>query len=309
MSRDLPDAARPSDDHRFGFVAIVGRANVGKSTLLNRLVGRKVAIVSEISQTTRHRILGVRNLPGGQIAFLDSPGFHKPYHRLGEVLVETARQVAGEADLILFLVDAAAGIGVGDRHVLGEIEAAVPKVPIVAVINKADAINKGKLLPMIEQAVEEWGCREAVPISAATGDNLDRLLEVVRDLLPPGVPHYPPDFVSDQDERRMVAEIVREKLLARLRQEVPHAIAVRIEEIDERDDGLVDVVATICVERESQKGIVIGSRGRMLKEIGKAARVELETRWQRKVYLQLWVKVREAWRDRAALLREFDVLP
>jgi GTP-binding protein Era len=300
-----------SDDapQRFGFVAIVGRTNVGKSTLINRLVGEKLAIVSSVAQTTRHRILGVRTLPHAQIAFLDSPGFHKPQHQLGYVLMETARGVAGEADVVLFVVDAAAGIGPGDRHVLGELRESGRSAPIVAVLNKVDQMNKGKLLPMIDQAVNEWGCKEAVPVSALHDENCDRLVEAIVGWLPEGPAHYPPDFVTDQAERRMIAEVVREKALDALRQEVPHALAVRVEAIAEREDGLIEIGATLFVEREGQKGIVIGAGGSRLKEVGTRARKELESRLGRKVFLELWVRVRPGWRDKVGLLRDFDVYP
>lgn len=303
------EAERGSPRHRFGFVAIVGRANVGKSTLLNRLVGQKVAIVSPVAQTTRHRILGVRNLPGGQIAFLDSPGFHKPQHHLGAVMMERARQVAQEADLVLVVIDASEGIGPGDRHVLGEVGPAESKSPVIMVLNKVDSTNKGKALPLIESAIVDWGCKEAVPVSAETGDNCDRLLDVILSYLPEGEAHFPPEFLTDQDERRMIEEIVREKLLGALRQEVPHAVAVHVDAIEEREDGLVEIIATIHVERDSQKGIVIGARGARLKHVGTQARKELENRFKRKIFLKLWVKVSEDWRDRPQMLRDFGVFP
>lgn len=297
----------PAPEHRFGFVAIVGRANVGKSTLLNRLVGSKVAIVSPVAQTTRHRILGVRNMAGGQIAFLDSPGDHKPQHQLGAVMMEKARAVAQEADLVLVVVDASEGIGPGDRHVLGEIGPAESKTPVIMVVNKVDSTNKAKALPIMEAAIVDWGCKEAVPVSAETGDNCDRLLDVILGYLPPGPAHFPPDFLTDQDERRIIEESVREKLLAVLRQEVPHAVAVHVDDVGEREDGLVEIIATIHVERPSQKGIVIGARGARLKQVGTLARKELEHRFERKVFLKLWVKVSEDWRDRPQMLRDFGV--
>ena len=295
--------------HRFGFVALVGRTNVGKSTLLNRLAGTKLAIVSPVAQTTRHRILAVLDRPNAQIAFLDSPGYHRPQHRLGELLVERARQVADEADVVLFVVDAAAGLGPGDRRVVTELEPRSGRRKVIAVLNKIDLINRGKVLPMIEQVTGEWGCHEAVPVSAETGDNCDRLLDVIVEHLPPGPPHFPPEFRTDLDERRLVEEIVREKLLRELRQEVPHVIAVKVEEFSAREDGLVEVSATIFVERESQKGIVIGRGGARLKRVGSLAREELEFRWGRKVFLRLWVKVREDWRNRPGLLRDLGLYP
>ncbi|MDQ7006912.1 MAG: GTPase Era [Acidobacteriota bacterium] len=298
-----------SESHRSGFAALVGRANVGKSTLLNQLVGTKVAIVSNVPQTTRHRIVGVRTLPEGQVAFIDSPGFHKAQHKLGQVMLERAREAVGEADVLLVVVDASEGIGPGDRFVLQQVDPPRRKAPVLLVLNKIDQLNKGKLLPMIQAGVEEWGCREVVPVSATDGTNCERLLERVLAFLPEGPPLYPPDYVTDQREREQVAELIREKLLTRLRQEVPHAIGVLVDQMEQREDGLIGIGATILVERESQKGIVIGRQGRMLKEVGTAARRELEQRLGQKVFLELWVKVREGWRNRLAILRELRIYP
>ncbi len=295
--------------HRSGFAALVGRANVGKSTLLNQLVGTKVAIVSSVPQTTRHRIVGVRTLPEGQVAFIDSPGFHKAQHKLGQVMLERAREALGEADVLLVVVDASEGIGPGDRFVLEQVDPPRRKAPVLLVLNKIDRVNKGKLLPMIQAGVEEWGCREVVPISAIEATNCDRLLERVLEHLPEGPALYPPDYVTDQRERELIAELIREKLLSRLRQEVPHAIGVLVDQIEQRADGLIGIGATILVERESQKGIVIGRRGTMLKEVGTAARRELEERLGEKVFLELWVKVREGWRNRLTILRELGIYP
>ncbi len=293
---------------RSGFAALVGRANVGKSTLLNRLVGAKVAIVSPVPQTTRNRILGVANLPGrGQVAFLDSPGLHRPQHNLGERLNETARQVAGEADVLVFVFDASLGFGPGDEHVRGEIQQGRGSRPVILVPNKVDQMNKGKLLPLIEQATNDWGFDDVVPVSALSGDNVARLCEVVLSRLPEGPPLYPLDYVTDQGDRRMITEIVREKLLARLRQEVPHAIAVVLDQLEPRPGDLLHIDASILVERPTQKAIVIGKGGAMLKEVGTEARKELEARLGTRVYLKLWVKVRENWRDRDPILHELGL--
>ncbi|MCU0253455.1 MAG: GTPase Era [Acidobacteria bacterium] len=303
----LPGAEVPPG-FRSGFAALVGRANVGKSTLLNHLVGAKVAIVSPVPQTTRHRILGVTNIPGrGQIAFLDSPGLHRPQHHLGERLNETARQVAGEADVLVLVFDASAGFGPGDEHVRAEVERDRGGRPVILVPNKIDQMNKGKLLPLIEQATREWGYTDVVPVSALSGDNVARLTEVVLSRLPEGPPLFPLDYVTDQGDRRMIAEIVREKLLARLRQEVPHSVAVVLDRLEPRPGGLLHVDASILVERPTQKAIVIGKGGAMLKEVGTEARRELETRLGTRVYLKLWVKVRENWRDRDPILHELGL--
>jgi GTP-binding protein Era len=295
--------------HRCGFVALVGRSNVGKSTLLNRLVGEKVAIVSALPQTTRQRILGVKTTERGQLAFIDSPGFHKPHDRLGEMMLERAQGVAEEADVILLMVDASAGIGPGDTFVKDQLDPPSRRVPVVLAPNKIDLINKAKTLPMIDVAVNEWGCREAVPISAKDGLNCDRLVDTLLAHLPEGPALFPPDYRTDQQERGLVAEIVREKLLGELRQEVPYAVAVTTDHLERREDDLVEIHATIYVERESQKGIVIGSGGRMLKKVGAQAREELEQRFGVQVFLELWVKVRERWRDRSSVWRDLGLWP
>jgi GTP-binding protein Era len=304
-----PGTTPQETEGRAGFAALVGRANVGKSTLLNRLVGRKMAIVAEAPQTTRHRILGLRNLPGGQIAFLDSPGFHKPVHHLGELMLETARRVAAEADVLLLVVDASTGFGPGDRFVLEKVDPARNARPVLAVFNKIDLINKGKVLPLIDQAVHQWGCAEAIPVSGLTGDNCDRLLSVVLERLPTGPPLFPPDYTTDQDDRRVISELIREKVLIGLRQEVPHAVAVAVDRLETSADGLLRIEASILVERDSQKAIVIGRGGARLKEAGVLARRDLEERFGRHVFLRLWVKVREDWRDKTGILRELGVYP
>lgn len=294
---------------RSGFAAIVGRANVGKSTLLNRLVGEKLAIVSPVPQTTRDRILGVRTFPEGQVAFVDSPGFHKPLDQLGEIMLERAKEIAGGADVVLLVVDASTGFGPGDRFALDLIKAQGGQRPVVVVLNKVDLINKAKVLPLIEEAVTDWECPEAVPVSAMTGDNCDRLLQVVIGLLPEGPPLYPEDYVTDQDDMRFAAEVIREKLLERLKKEVPHSVAVLIEHSVLREDGIIDLSAVIYVERPGQKGIVVGHQGRLLKEVGTLARKEIEKRLGHQVFLQMWVKVRPDWRDRMSILRDLGVYP
>lgn len=306
---DAPPEPTVPPDFRCGAVAVVGRANVGKSTLVNRLVGHKIAIVSPVAQTTRHRILGVRHLPErGQIAFVDTPGLHKPHHQLGAVMNEQAAQAAAEVDLLLVVVDASEGIGPGDRYVLGELKRVMERIPAFLVFNKLDAMNKGKVLPQIEAALAAWPIAEAIPVSAQTGDNCDHLLDVVLARLPQGPPLYPVDFISDLDERLMIAEIVREKLLHRLRQEVPHAVAVAVERIEQEESGPMVIDVTIYVEKPGQKAIVIGAGGAMLKEVGSAARKEIESRVGQHAFLRLWVKVKPDWRDRTNLLRELGVV-
>ncbi len=310
LTLGLQEMPKVPPGFRSGAVAVIGRANVGKSTLVNRLVGEKVAIVSPVAQTTRYRILGVRNIPDiGQIAFVDTPGLHKAHHQLGTMMNDQATQAIEDVDALLVVIDATEGIGPGDRFVLERVRPLMSHTPVLVVFTKLDVMNKGRVLPMIEEVLAEWPVKEAVPVSAMSGDNCRHLLDVVLSYMPEGPPHYPLGYVTDQDQRRMLAEIVREKLLLRLRQEVPHAIAVAVERTEEHENGLLSIDATIVVEKPSQKGIVIGAKGQMLKEVGTAARKELEDKLNRRVFLQLWVKVKPDWRDRTNLLRELGVLP
>lgn len=289
---------------RSGFVAIVGRPNVGKSTLLNALVGRKVAIVSERSQTTRNRILGVLNEAGMQAVFLDTPGLHKPRHRLGERMVEVALRALREVDLCLLVVAADARPGTGDRIVAGFVAEA--GAPAVLVANRADLVPGGAggaAATAAARAYRELGeYVAALPVSALYGFNLGELVGEVRRRLPPGPRYYPEDVVTDQPERFLAAEAIREKALLLTREEVPHAIAVDVEEMERRHAGMVYVRATVYVERDSQKGIVIGQGGGMLREIGRLARQDLEALLGSQLYLDLWVKVKPDWRNRDASL-------
>lgn len=296
----------PAGAPRAGVAAIVGWTNVGKSTLFNRLVGEKVAAVAEVSQTTRNRITGVRTIPGrGQIAFVDTPGFHRPAHRLNRAMVEAARQALSGADAVLVVLDAARGLGAGDREVA---RAAAHSGGALAVLNKIDRVRpKSKLLPMMRVVVEEWGLPEAVPVSALTGEGCGRLLELVLARLPEGPPLFPEDHLTDQPERALAAEWIRERLLQHLRQELPHATAVLVDRWREREGGLVEVEATILVERESQKGIVIGEGGALLKRVGTEARRRIEALLGTRVFLRLWVEVRPDWRDDEATLRQLGL--
>ena len=293
--------------HRAGFAALVGRTNVGKSTLLNTLVQQKIAIVSESPQTTRHRILGVRTMPGAQIAFLDTPGIHKPQHRMNRMMVSAALDSLRQVDLVLFLVDAAAGIGPGDRHMARILRSESGMPPVILVLNKVDLVRKPDLLPQIESASLSGAYAEIVPVSAREGDNCDRLLDVIVSCLPEGPPLYPPDTLTDQTERRLVGEIIREKILARTRQELPQETAVVIDRWIEREDGLIEIDAVIYCEKESQKPIIIGRGGRLLKRIGTEARQEIEALLSARVMLRPWVKVREGWREDVAILREMGI--
>jgi GTP-binding protein Era len=289
---------------RSGFVAIVGRPNVGKSTLVNHLVGHKIAIVSDKPQTTRNRIQCVLTRPEAQVVFLDTPGIHKPRHKLGEYMVQVAKEAWDEVDCILFLVDGAAGIGYGDRQIaeqLKEVEA-----PIILVVNKVDELSHEQILTTLAPTTELGDFQEIFPVSAKTGYNVPALLDAVIGLMPPGPMYFPSGEISDHPEQFVIAELIREQALMVTRDEVPHALAVVVESVRRRDDkDIVDVAATIYVERASQKGILIGKQGSMLKQIGTEARQEIEALLGSQVFLQLEVKVNENWREQPKMLRRF----
>jgi len=293
---------------RCGRVGLLGWTNVGKSTLMNRLVGTKISAVADVAQTTRHRILGALHLPGrAQIVFVDTPGLHRPRHRMNRAMVETARDTPAGVDLALLMVDASKGIGPGDREAAKMLRDA--GTPTLLVLNKSDRIRpKSRLLPMIAAAVGDLGFDDVIPVSARTGDGCEHLVDVVVDRLPKGPPDYDDDFLTDQTQRSLAAEWIREKLLALTRQELPHATAVVVESWKERDDGLVEIHATILVERDSQKRIVIGRQGSLLKEVGTLARVELEAFLERRIHLALWVRVRKDWRDDDRILQSLDLV-
>ncbi|HUD73236.1 MAG TPA: GTPase Era [Dongiaceae bacterium] len=285
---------------RCGFVALVGRPNVGKSTLMNRLVGAKLSIVSDVPQTTRVPVRGILHRDGLQIVFIDTPGIHKPRHRLNEEMVRTAVDVLRDADVVAVLVDAADGYGPGDRYVFDRVREA--KARAFLILNKIDGMRRDDLLPLIDEAARLELFDEIIPVSALTGDNCDRLEQVLSSRMPEGPPHFPPSMLTDLPVRLRVSEVIREQVFLRMRQEVPHAAAVLVDQFE--DEGtLLRIGATILVERDTQKGIVIGEGGRMIKEIGTAARRNLESELGKKVHLALWVKVKESWRDDPALLR------
>ncbi len=291
-----------------GFVALLGRPNVGKSTLLNRLIGFKISIVSDKPQTTRSRVLGVRNLPGAQLVFVDTPGIHRPGYRLNERMMDEVYEAVRGVDVILHMVDASERFGRGEQFVLDLVKSAEARRLLL--LNKMDAINKAKVLPQIERYSQEEGYAEIIPISALKGDNVDLLLEKIVESLPEGAPLYPPDFVTDQSERFLVAELIREKVLERTRQELPYSTAVLIEQFDEsrREEGFVRITASILVDKDGQKKIVIGRGGQMVKRIGVEARKEIERLLEvRQIYLDLNVKVESGWRDRERLLDELGV--
>lgn len=290
-------------NHKSGFVAVVGRPNVGKSTLLNQLVGQKIAIVSDTPQTTRNRILGILTLPDAQVLFLDTPGIHKPQHKLGEYMVNSARSALREVDVILFVSDVSESVGPGERFILEMLKE--EKTPVVLVLNKVDLLPKEKLLPIITQYSAFRDFTAIVPVSALSGSNTDRLLSVIKEILPEGPQYYPEDEVTDQPERVVAAEFIREKIFRLTREEIPHSTAVEVEEMKTRPNGDVFLRATIYVERESQKGIIIGAKGAMLKEIGQQARLDLESIFDSRFFVDLWVKVKNDWRNKEGSLRMF----
>lgn len=289
--------------YKSGFVAVVGRSNVGKSTLLNQIIGQKIAIVSDTPQTTRNRILGILTLPDAQILFLDTPGIHKPQHKLGEYMVNSARSALREVDLILFVSDVTESVGPGERFILDMLKQ--EQTPVILVLNKVDLVAKDKLLPIISQYSAFRDFAAIVPVSALAGSNVDRLLSVIKDLLPEGPQYYPEDEVTDQPERVVAAEFIREKIFRLTREEIPHSTAVEVEEMKTRPNGDVFLRATIYVERESQKGIIIGAKGAMLKEIGQQARLDMENIFGSRFFVDLWVKVKNDWRNKEGSLRMF----
>ncbi|MEO2054032.1 MAG: GTPase Era [Nitrospira sp.] len=286
---------------RSGFIAIIGRPNVGKSTLLNRLLGQKIAIVTDKPQTTRNRILGIRHLSDAQMVFFDTPGIHHPRTKLNQRMVQTAYSSLSEVDLILMLVEVAPefqkkrAIQAEDIPILEHLKKV--RTPKILIINKIDLINKTSLIPFLEQVGAEKTFSRIIPLSALTGENVDQLLKTARAALPVGEPFFPEDVVTDQPVRFLASEFIREKAIQMTREEIPYAIAVQIEDFKEDTERNLSLIyATIFVERESQKGIIIGRKGMMLKAIGQAARKELEDLLGAKIYLELWVKVQKGWR-------------
>jgi GTPase len=295
-----------TDVRRAGYASLIGRPNAGKSTLLNTIVGAKVAIVSDKPQTTRQRILAVKNYPEGQIVFVDTPGIHRPLHRLNVRMVDAAVGTLREVDVIALVFDASTRPGRGDEYVSGLLKNI--SAPAVLVLNKIDLVAKASLLPLIERARTWHDFVAIVPVSAQTGDGIDRLERVLLEQLPEGEALYPEDFLTDQPERSLVAETVREKLLQHTHAELPFSTAVTVDKFDEEDRGrILRLYCTIYVEQESQKGIVIGRGGEMLKRIGTEARKDLEAFFETKVFLDLHVKVNADWRDNDRVLDDLGV--
>lgn len=291
-----------SKGFKSGFVSIIGRPNVGKSTLLNQVIGQKVAIMSDKAQTTRNKIHGVYTTDKAQIVFLDTPGIHKPQSKLGNYMMQVAEGTLNEVDAILFLVDASEGLGGGDRYIIERLKQV--KTPVILVLNKIDKVKPEDVLNMIVQYKDLYAFAEIVPISAMQGSNVERLLEQAVKYLDEGPMYYPADQVTDHPEQFVCAELIREKILHLTREEIPHSIAVTIEDMKVEENGVVHIMAVIFVERDSQKGIVIGKSGALLKEIGRLARKDIETLLGSKCFLELWVKVKKDWRNQERVLKD-----
>ncbi|MEH7379915.1 GTPase Era [Bacillus sp. JJ1533] len=292
------------NSYKSGFVSIIGRPNVGKSTFLNHVIGQKIAIMSDKPQTTRNKVQGVFTEENSQIIFIDTPGIHKPKHKLGDFMMKVAQNTLKEVDIVLFMINAEEGYGRGDEFIIERLKNV--QTPVFLVVNKIDQIHPDKLLELIEQYKGLYPFKEIVPISALQGTNTPRLVEQIKKYLPEGPQYYPADQVTDHPERFIITELIREKVLHLTREEIPHSIAVVMDSLERREGGnTVYVGATIIVERSSQKGIVIGKQGGMLKEVGKRARADIEALLGSKVFLELWVKVQKDWRNKMSQLRDY----
>ena len=299
-------AAADGKNVKSGFVTLIGRPNVGKSTLMNRMIGQKIAITSNKPQTTRNRIQTVHTDERGQIVFVDTPCIHKAKNKLGEYMVGAAEKTIGEVDVVCWLVEPTTYIGAGEQHIIERLKKV--KAPIILVINKVDTIKKEEILPVIDCYRKELDFQEIIPVSARSGANVDELIDTIYKYLPYGPMFYDEDTITDQPMRQIVAELIREKALHALNEEIPHGIAVVIDSMKERKSqkGIItDIQATIICERDSHKGIIIGKGGEMLKKIGANARYEIEKQLDTKVNLQLWVKVKKEWRDSDVLIKNF----
>ncbi len=293
-----------TDNYKSGFVAIIGRPNVGKSTLMNRLIGQKIAITSNKAQTTRNRIQTVYTDDEAQLVFLDTPGINKAKNKLGEYMMNVAHGTLSEVDVVMWIVEPTTFIGAGERHIIETLDKV--KTPVILVINKTDSVEEQAIFDAINTYKEVYNFEAIVPVSALKGKNTDELIKTLKKLLPYGPQFYDEDTVTDQPERQIVSELIREQALRMLDKEIPHGIAVVIDRMKERPDGrLIDIDATIICERDSHKGIIIGKQGAMLKKIGTKARVSMENLLDTKVNLKLWVKVKKDWRDSDTLIRNY----
>lgn len=289
-------------EHKSGFVSIIGRPNVGKSTFVNRVIGHKIAIMSDKAQTTRNKIQGVMTRDDAQIIFIDTPGIHKPKHKLGDYMMRVAKNTLSEIDAIMFMVNVNEDIGRGDEYIMEMLKNV--KTPIFLVLNKIDLVHPDTLMPKIEQYQSYMDFTDIIPISALEGLNVDHFIDVLKSFLPEGPKYYPDNQISDHPEQFVVSEIIREKILHLTSEEIPHAIGVNVDRMIKEDKDRVRIEATIYVERDSQKGIVIGKGGKKLKEVGKRARRDIEMLLGSKVYLELWVKVQRDWRNKVNFIRQ-----
>ncbi|MFD1066366.1 GTPase Era [Oceanobacillus locisalsi] len=292
-----------TNQFKSGFIAIVGRPNVGKSTFMNRVIGQKIAIMSDKAQTTRNKIQGVLTTNEYQMIFIDTPGIHKPKHKLGDFMVQTAEDTLNEVDSIIFMINADEGYGRGDQYIIDLLQKV--NQPVYLVINKVDKIQPEKLMQMIDQYKDLYTFAEIIPISALEGNNVNHLLEVLANQMSEGPQYYPEDHITDHPERFIISELIREKVLHHTKEEIPHSIAVVLESIERNENDKLHVQATIITERSSQKGILIGKQGSMLKKIGHQSRRDIEALLGSKVYLELWVKVKKDWRNRQNQLHEY----
>lgn len=292
-----------NNNYKSGFIAIIGRPNVGKSTFLNKVIGQKIAIMSDKPQTTRNKIQGVLTTNDAQMIFIDTPGIHKPKHRLGDFMVQVAENTLNEVDAVIFMINAKEGYGKGDQFIMDLLQKA--KTPVFLIINKIDLVHPDDLFPLIDEYKDKVNFEEVIPISALQGNNVTHLLDVLKSHLPEGPQYYPEEQITDHPERFIITELIREKVLELTREEIPHSIAVVMENLEKRESDAVFIQATIITERKTQKGILIGKQGSMLKDIGKKARKDIEALLGSKVYLELWVKVKKDWRNKQSQLHEF----
>ncbi|EGQ0356256.1 GTPase Era [Staphylococcus pseudintermedius] len=289
-------------EYKSGFVTIIGRPNVGKSTFVNRVIGHKIAIMSDKAQTTRNKIQGVMTQQDAQIVFLDTPGIHKPKHKLGDYMMKVAKNTLSEIDAVMFMVNVNEEIGRGDEYIMEMLKTV--KTPVFLVLNKIDLVHPDALMPRIEQYQRYMDFAEIIPISALEGHNVDHFINVLKSYLPKGPQYYPDGQISDHPEQFVVSELIREKILQTTSEEIPHAIGVNVERMTQESEDRVHIEAVIYVERDSQKGIVIGKGGKKLKEVGKRARLDIEHLLGSKVYLDLWVKVQKDWRNKSSFIKQ-----
>lgn len=292
-----------TNDFRSGFITVIGRPNVGKSTFINNVIGEKISIISDKAQTTRHNIKGILTKEDMQVVFIDTPGIHKPKHELGSFMVDVSLQTLSDVDIVLFMIDAVQGYGRGDQYIIDRLKKV--NKPVFLVINKVDQIHPDEIFPLITQYKDKYDFSEVVPISAKNGNNIEPLLNTINTYLPVGPQYYADTDITDHSEQFRISELVREKIIHYTEEEIPHSVNVLIENYEEKNSKTVIIHAVIITERESQKGILIGKRGSMLKQIGKKARHDIEQLVGKKVYLDLWVKVQKDWRNKQSLLTKY----